>query len=282
VNAVDGSIFVFVPEARCTLGSAKDDTEAEDREKPTYEVALSAWFVGKYKVTVEQFRRFTKATGYVTLAERPLPPPPKSSDETFWWPGPRVTTPEIGEIRETPEPTATWQAPEGKKGPSSRDEEPVLQAAWDDAVAYATWAGATLPSDAQWECAARWDPRTNEVHGYPWGDDRPDEKRAAFLDVQTLRPAKLLAARSVSNRSPVGAVQMAGNTREWVLDNFAPNHAWLVGQGAPRDPVSTYGNGHVVKGGSRTDVETALRAASRTRALGSDDRTSFRLAIPVR
>jgi serine/threonine protein kinase/formylglycine-generating enzyme required for sulfatase activity len=289
VSREDDSVFVYVPEARCKLGSPADDVDAEEVETPVYEVVLSPFFIGKYKVTTDQFARFVGAYDYITRAEGSLPPVPTGN--SFTWPGPHTTELALGTLASPAEESASWKLPIGRQGPKALGDRPVLQVQLEDALAYATWAKATLPSEAQWECAARWDPATGKVRRFPWGDDPPDEKRARFFrtGVSDERPPSLLKigpAREATNVSPVGAVQMAGNARDLVLDDASPDHSWLAGRDPPaRDPVFRREGAelpHVAKGGSVWESAQQIRSAYRKGIYGSDDRTSFRLAIPAR
>ncbi|HZU99721.1 MAG TPA: SUMF1/EgtB/PvdO family nonheme iron enzyme, partial [Planctomycetota bacterium] len=283
VLAKDGSVFVRVPEAVVVLGANDDCVEA----KPEYRVALSSYFISKYKVTTKQFSRFVAATGYKTRAERTLPPYPPDDGDTdgrfWWWEGPRLAEGDERGIVYVPETTASWLYPLGKKRGLAGDRDPVLQVTWDDAMMYAEWAGATLPSESQWECAARWDPATGKTRRYPWGDDPPEENRARFVTLGATRPVTVGPVDEELNVSPVGAVQMAGNAREWVRDEFTSNHGGFVADPPLRDPVATYGGTHhTTKGGSWREFPRSLSGAFRQTAVGSDDRTTFRLALEVR
>ncbi len=283
---VDGSVFLHVPEIRCRLGASADDLVAAPQEMPEYEVVLSPFFVSKYKVTHAQFARFVAETGYRTKPEGPLGPVPEGDARD--WEGPHITELGMSVLSYFAEPSANWQRPSGSKGPSAKDDDPVVQIFWEDALEYGKWVGGTLPSESQWECVARWNPETKTTPRYPWGDDSPDETKARYFHVSPTeehpRPVPLGPAHEALNVSPLGAVQVAGNAREWVLDDMSLNHEWLAGKDPPlRDPVFKQQPGrpyyHVAKGGSIREGGDHLRGAFRQTARGSDDRTSFRLVI---
>ncbi|HZU98836.1 MAG TPA: SUMF1/EgtB/PvdO family nonheme iron enzyme, partial [Planctomycetota bacterium] len=289
LSRVDGSVFLYVPETRCTLGAPLEDVVASPQELPPYDVVLSPFFVSKFKVTHAQFARFVAETGYRTKVEGPLPPAPQGDARD--WDGPHVTELGMSTLSYFAEPSASWQRPSGSKGPPAKDDDPVVQVFWEDALEYGKWVGGTLPSESQWECVARWNPKTGHADRFPWGDEPPDETKARYFHVSPIeehpRPVPLGPAHEALNVSPLGAVQVAGNAREWILDDMSPNHEWLAGKNPPlRDPVFKQQQGrpyyHVAKGGSIREGGDHLRGAFRQTARGSDDRTSFRLVISPR
>jgi serine/threonine-protein kinase len=285
----DGSVFVYVPEALVVLGASEDDPLASSEEKPEYKVALSPYFIGKYKVSTAQFGRFVAATGYSTRAERSDLPAQSEEDREgsdgrfWWWEGPKITDADLRGVNYIPDTTASWRKPWGAKGELASDANPVLHVAWQDAIKYAEWAGASLPSEAQWECAARWDPKTGKTSLYPWGDDEPEPTRARYFGISPGTPeVRIGPVAEPLNVSHVGAVQLSGNAREWVDDEMS-NHKALVSDPPVRDPDVHYGgNHHVTKGGSWRELPRALRGTHRQSAAGSDDRTTFRLALRAR
>ena len=178
----------WIPAAEFTMGS--DDPIARPEEQPTHRVRVGGFWIDEHELTNAEFRRFVEATGYRTTAERPidweelrkqLPPGTRKPPEENLRPGALVFTPP-----NQPIPLdnvagwwkwtagADWQHPEGPHSDlKGREQHPVVQVSWDDAVAYAKWAGKRLPTEAEWELAAR---GGLEGKTYSWGDEPYSEK----------------------------------------------------------------------------------------------------------
>lgn len=202
----DGSPLVLVPAGAFVMGLPEKDLLAEDHEKPQREVYLSAFWIDVYPVTNGRFAQFLAAGGY---------------DRPHWW------SPEgwAWKCRCRIRQPAIWgQA--GWDGP----DQPVAGVSWYEAEAYARWAGRRLPTDAEWEKAAR----GSDGRRYPWGDDWPTGHLANFdLQVGRTTPVGLYPEAA----SPYGCHDMAGNVNNWTSDWYWPAFGrFCVRRGMLRDP----------------------------------------------
>src|SRR3954453_1074717 len=201
-------------------------------EGPVRRVEVEAFWIDTHPVTVAQFRRFVKATGYVTVAERPLDPSDyPDADAAALVPGALVFQPARGpvDLRDFRNwwayvPGATWQRPEGPGSDTyARARHPVTQVAYEDAVAYAAWAGKALPTEAEWERAAR---GGLEGARFAWGDELLPAGRHLANWWQGEFPWQNLALDGWPGTSPVasfpangfGLHDMCGNVWEWTAD----------------------------------------------------------------
>jgi formylglycine-generating enzyme required for sulfatase activity len=215
-----------------------DDEAGWPDEKPAHRVRVGGFWLDATEVTNAQFAAFVEATGYVTTAEkvpsadeiqRQLPPGSPPPDREALVPGALVFTPprdRVG-LKDISRwwkwtPGACWRNPEGPgSGLEGRDNHPVVQVSWDDAVAYATWAGKRLPTEAEWEFAAR---GGLEGKPYVWGDARPDPTRANLWQGEF--PHRNTADDGWQRTAPVGSFapngygiyDTAGNVWEWCAD----------------------------------------------------------------
>src|SRR5215831_2746368 len=207
-------------------------------ERPVHRVDVPGFWMDSHPVTAEEFRRFVKATGYVTVAERPLERADyPDADPDLMLPGSLVfhRTPGPVDLRDYRNwwayvPGACWRHPEGPGSDCRRRERhPVTHVAYEDAQAYAAWAGKELATEAEWEYAAR-----GGLDGavYAWGDEFAPDGVMMANTWQGEFPWQNLLTDRYERTSPVGAFppngyglyDMTGNVWEWTCDYFAPRH----------------------------------------------------------
>lgn len=265
--------MVWIPPGEFLMGT-EDPLAAED-ERPAHPVYLDGFWMDETEVTVAQFQQFVEATGYVTLAEKApdpeelmkqcpagTPPPPKEllvpgsmvfvqpkqkipvMHQAFWW---RWT------------PGANWRCPDGPESSlEEREDHPVTHISWYDAAAYAEWAEKRLPTEAEWEYAAR---GGLEKKRYPWGDEPiDDEKPRANVWVGDFpyESQKIAGTTSVKSFPPngYGLYDVSGNVWEWTADWYRPdtyrreNRKNPKGPDSSCDPAEPYTPKRVQRGGS--------------------------------
>jgi sulfatase modifying factor 1 len=238
--------------------------------KPVHAVRVSSFWMDTHEVTNAQFDAFVKATGYRTVAERPLDPaayPGVPADKLV--PGSAVFTPPAQPVSLANPlpwwqyvPGADWRHPQGPHSTiNGKGNEPVVQVCYEDAAAYAKWAGKRLPTEAEWEFAARAG-RQNTT--YYWGNAlKPRGKWAANIyqgsfptrntqedGFQTTSPVKSFPA------NPSGLYDMDGNVWEWCSDLYRPDYYPKSPALNPKGPIDSYDPEepgtvkHVQRGGS--------------------------------
>jgi sulfatase modifying factor 1 len=203
-------------------------------ERPVRRVEAGGFWIDERPVTVAEFRRFVKATSYQTVAERPLDPAQyPDADADALVPGALVFRRTAGpvDMRDFRNwwayvPGAAWDRPEGPGSHTyTRARHPVTQVAYEDAQAYAQWAGKELPTEAEWEYAAR---GGLEAAIYAWGDDPLPGGRAMANTWKGEFPWQNLRDDGSEGTSPVGAFpangyglyDMTGNVWEWTCEPF--------------------------------------------------------------
>jgi len=271
--------MVWIKGGSFVMGSA--DKEGREDEFPRHKVELDGFWIDATEVTNAQFSAFVKATGYVTTAERkpdweeikkqvppgtPKPPdsvfvasslvfsPPKHAvslnDASQWW---------------SWEKGADWQHPQGPKSNIiGKDNYPVVQVSWNDAMAYCKWAGKRLPTEAEWEYAALG--HLKDV-SYPWGNEDIEKGKPKANTWQGNFPNKntnwdgfyRLAAIKQFKPNGYGLFDMAGNVWEWCSDWYDHDYYETVkntishnptGPTKSNDPMEPLVPKRVVRGGS--------------------------------
>jgi sulfatase modifying factor 1 len=229
-------------------------------ERPVHAVAVEGFWIDPRPVTVAEFRRFVKATGHVTVAERPLDPAQyPDADPALLVPGSLVFRPargpvDLSDFRNWWEyvPGTTWQRPEGPASDTyTRGRHPVTHVAYEDAAAYAVWAGKELPTEAEWEYAAR---GGLEGKVFAWGDEFDPSLANTW---QGEFPWQNLMLDGYARTSPVGAYppngyglhDMTGNVWEWTTDLFTAAHTADRPCCAP-GPAGEHIPRRIIKGGS--------------------------------
>lgn len=260
----------------------------QDGEGPSRMVAIRPFAIDPHAVTNAWFSDFVDATGYRTDAER------------FGWSlvfKDFATETEASASRDAPSwwlrvDGASWRHPEGPHSNThERADHPVVHVSWNDAVAFAIWAGGRLPSEAEWECAAR---GTLTDARFPWGDQDPDDLTFQPCNIwQGDFPSYNACSDGYAGTAPVGSFapntvglfNMAGNTWEWCADAFRIRS--LARTARERNDAARAADERVLKGGSYLCHRSycyRYRIAARTgvSADSSTGHVGFRLAFDSR
>jgi sulfatase modifying factor 1 len=200
--------MVFIKGGMATIGS----NEGLPPERPEFKIRIHSYFIDVSPVTVAQFRDFVNATGYKTYAENFGNSAVYDLDSLHW------------ELRDG----AWWNYPLEPEGPEAIDNHPVTHVSWYDANEYAKWAGKRLPTEFEWEYAARKD--IPKDWRYTWGQELKDSQGFRANVWQGQFPQKNLGLDGYLLTSPVGAfgtnasglTDIGGNVWEWCKDTYAP------------------------------------------------------------
>jgi formylglycine-generating enzyme len=240
-----GHDMILVPDGEFSMGT----NEGDRQEGPVHVVSLAAYWIDRYETTNRAFQRFVQSTSRQTLAEQ-------EGRSVIYRDGGYHTI-----------EGASWWRPSGPESElTGRLDHPVVQVAWDDASAYCQWVGKRLPTEAEWERAARGtDQRT-----YPWGE-AGSHSPTAMANAGAESCCHESAHDGYRNTapvgsfplgvSPVGALDMAGNAWEWTGDHF---HGYFYAESPPYNPTGPVsGDERVLRGGSWISYPFMLRAAYR-------------------
>ncbi len=247
-HASPSAEMVWIPPGTYWQGS-NDVSDAQ----PVRPVEVDGFWIDRTEVTNAQFAAFVRATGYVTVAERA--PDPKlypGAPPELLVPGSIVFTPPPGgaDLNRPLSwwsyvPGADWRHPEGPASSiDGRADHPVVQVCWEDATAYAQWAGKRLPTEAEWEYAAR---GGKDRKRYAWGDElRPQQQWQANIwqgrfPAENTREDGYVATAPVGSFRPngFGLHDMAGNAWEWCADWYRPDAYASASAKNPAGPESS-------------------------------------------
>jgi formylglycine-generating enzyme required for sulfatase activity len=265
-----------------TFSMGGDNKQAGEDEYPKHKVTVKGFWMDATEVTNAEFAKFVKATGYVTTAERKpdweelkkqVPPGTPKPDESLLVPASLIFNQPSHPVNLNDysqwwswEKGADWKHPHGPKSNiNGKENYPVVHVSWFDAVAYCKWAGKRLPTEAEWEWAARGG-LNNAI--YPWGNEPVDAGQPKantwqgdFPNKNTLKD-KFFFAAPVGSFKPngYGLFDMAGNVWEWCSDYYRNDYYKAInkpqgvtnpqGPADSYDPDEPYAKKRVIRGGS--------------------------------
>ncbi len=241
------------------------DKEGRSDEYPQHKVRVNSFWMDATEVTNAQFEKFVKATGYITTAEikpnweeikKQLPPGTPKPDESLLVAASLVFTPtatavDLNDASQWWRWTkgANWKHPHGPESTiKGKENYPVVHISWEDANAYAKWAGKRLPTEAEWEFAARGGLIDKK---YFWGNEAPETGKFKANIWQGKFPYQNTAADKFTRSAPVksfssngyGLYDMAGNVWEWCSDWYTPEYYKELGSNIadnPKGPSKSY------------------------------------------
>jgi len=301
IKILEQSSMVLIPGGTLYMGG--DNYQAAPNEFPKHSVVIDSFYMDQTEVTNFQFARFVNATGYKTIAERTIdwdelkesipPGTPRPPDEVMQ-PGALVFKPTAQPVS-LDNPGAWWHWTIGADwrhptGPESningKEFHPVVQVSWVDAVAYASWTGNRLPTEAEWEWAAR-----GGMKGkiYPWGNDDINEGAARANFWQGLFPYQNTRKDGYETTAPVGSFppndyglnDMSGNVWEWCSDWYGLNYYSSSETTNPQGPESglnstnPYQPHRVIRGGSFLCNDSYCSGYRNARRMGTSTDTGL-------
>lgn len=238
--AKDGAPMIMVPPGSFPMGVPKGDRDGGRDEYPRHEVMLDNYYIDIFEVTHGRYAEFVNATGHR------IPVNPKYPKRTLW----------------------------SDHLSDSLSERPIINVDWQDADAYCRWAGKRLPTEAEWEKAAR----GTDDRRFPWGNVEPTHKHLNFNQQWQGEKTLMPVGSYEAGKSPFGAYDMAGNVWEWVADWYDPLYYEKSPAANPKGPDS--GTYKVLRS-SGWSVETPLvRLFTRVKSdpTNRNDSTGFRCA----
>jgi len=237
--SADGAEMVFIPAGEFLRGASSEDLadlvnlcpncplDTLEDAQPQTTIYLNAFWIDKTEVTNAQFSKFVDETGYRTSAER-------TDDYSY------VQDLNLRDFVYVGD--ADWLHPQGGNSSiTNQDDRAVTQVSWEDAFAYCEWASKRLPTEAEWEKAARGD----DGRLFPWGDSAPD---SGDLNFDFSRGTIISVGRYPDGASPYGVLDMSGNVWEWVADYYTEDYYWDAPDTNPQGPPN--GEGRILRGGS--------------------------------
>lgn len=245
-----GADMAWIPAGKFTMGA----NDGQPDEQPLHDVKVRGFWMDRYEVTNEQFSKFVEATGYRTTAEQnPDPAQFPGAPAENLVPGSVVFTPpaRVETLNNHMQwwsyvKGANWRHPEGPESSlEGRMRHPVVHVSFYDCEAYAKWAGKRLPTEAEWEYAAR---GGLEQNIYPWGRER-FQKGLWLMNIwQGQFPSENLAQDGYKSTAPVGSFppnafglhDMAGNVWEWVADWYRPDYYAQSPRDNPKGPADSF------------------------------------------
>lgn len=311
--------MVWVPGGAFLQGAVPQDKMAMDHEKPAIEVAIDGFFMDVTEVTNAQFAKFVKETGYITTSERKIdweemkkqvPEGTPKPHDSILQPGSltfkktKSSVPNLYDFSQWWKWTigASWQHPNGPESNiKGKDTYPVVQVSFEDAMAYCEWSGKRLPTEAEWELAAR---AGNYGTTYFWGDEATLLKEQAntwegeFPVVNTkLDGFELRAPVKTYPANDYGLYDMAGNVWEWTSDWYNTNYYEDAasqnrvrqnpqGAGTPYTANNPYAKEKIIKGGSFLCSASYCASYRVSAKMGSStdsslEHTGFRTVVTV-
>jgi formylglycine-generating enzyme required for sulfatase activity len=242
-SEMDEMPLILIPAGTFEMGNPQGGQKPDTLDEyPNHVVNLDAFYIDRHEVTNDQYHRCV----YAGACEPPQSPASQTSDSYY------------------------------EKDRFSK--HPVIKVRWTDAQAYCTWVGRRLPTEAEWEKAARWDPEENKSHTFPWGDNSPTE---ALTNFEKKAGDTMPVGSFPAGSSPFGLEDMAGNVWEWVLDWYASDYYEQSTDRNPSGPEE--GVYKTMRGGSWSSPAQDLRTTARKYYAPQESRfdTGFRCAMDI-
>jgi formylglycine-generating enzyme len=302
-STTDTAAMVKIPSGLLSMGG--DNDQADQNEYPKHDVQIDSFMMDATEVTNAQFKKFVDATKYITVAERPLdweemkkqlPPDVVKPHDSILQPGALV-------FKGTDQPVpldnpslwwayirgANWQHPTGPHSTiDDKMDHPVVQIAWEDAAAYCKWSGKRLPTEAEWEWAAR---GGSKDQIYPWGNENVEKGEPKANFYQGLFPVKNTKKDGYEFTAPVksfkpngyGLYDMSGNVWEWCNDWFdveyykkcIPGKKEEAGPQSSYNPMMPYQQERIIRGGSFLCNDVYCSGYRNSRRMGSTPDTGL-------